>query len=240
MQLPTLSLTREEARGHAATYRKARRDGHSWTHEDQRMLQAYVAISRGEPVVDLHRAIALGGTLDMEYEWPTRDGFDRRAAQLPAIAVARADRRFVWTSGVDRAGDLHMRSQMRPHHANTRDLLNFPQVFERDDTRSLDRRSRDAIEWRGTYAAWRAMVPPPPVHLRPLNRRGEPADLGEYFTLWEAEWAIDRTVPPGDPALLKHLGGTLYRVIATWDLTPVEQAVLAGRTPNQHDLRGAR
>lgn len=40
------------------------------------------------------------------------------------------------------------------------------------------------------------------------------------------EWA---PVPPTDPFLLRHLGGTLYVVLAQWDLTPLEKAVLAGR-----------
>ena len=43
--------------------------------------------------------------------------------------------------------------------------------------------------------------------------------------LWEPRWER-RPRPPGDPALLKHLAGPLYAVLATWDLTPVEQAVL--------------
>jgi hypothetical protein len=36
-------------------------------------------------------------------------------------------------------------------------------------------------------------------------------------------------LPPGDPALLRKLGGDLYIVLGTWDLTPLEQAVLSGR-----------
>lgn len=36
--------------------------------------------------------------------------------------------------------------------------------------------------------------------------------------------------PPGtDPALLKHVGGDLWAVLATWDLTPLEAAVLGQR-----------
>jgi len=50
-----------------------------------------------------------------------------------------------------------------------------------------------------------------------------------YLMLWEAEWSVDQSVPPGDPALLSHIGGDLYEVLAEWDLTPLEQAVLAGR-----------
>lgn len=36
-------------------------------------------------------------------------------------------------------------------------------------------------------------------------------------------------VPPTDPLLLRHLHGDLYAVLAAWDLTPLERAVLAGR-----------
>lgn len=65
----------------------------------------------------------------------------------------------------------------------------------------------------------RAIVPNIPPALRP------PFKLENYHLLWEPKWErIPR--PPGDPALLKHLGGPLYAVLATWDLTPVEQAVL--------------
>lgn len=36
-------------------------------------------------------------------------------------------------------------------------------------------------------------------------------------------------LPPGDPLLLKHLAGTLYAVLAVWDLTELERAVFGGR-----------
>ena len=65
-----------------------------------------------------------------------------------------------------------------------------------------------------------AIVPSiPPLH-RPHD------SLENYWLLWEAEW----TRPPVDPALLKHLGLNLYAVLAVWDLTPLEQAVLRGRS----------
>lgn len=68
----------------------------------------------------------------------------------------------------------------------------------------------------------RAIVPNIPPALRPHAR------LDNYHILWEAEW---KRVAPKDPALLKHCGGWLYVVLATWDLTPLEQAVL-GLTRN--------
>lgn len=62
----------------------------------------------------------------------------------------------------------------------------------------------------------RAVVPIIPPKLRPAG------DLSKYCILWEADWQR----PPGDPFLLKHLVGTMYAVLAVWDLTPLEQAVL--------------
>lgn len=66
----------------------------------------------------------------------------------------------------------------------------------------------------------RALVPLIPPQHRPKFK------LSGYHILWEAEW---QNVPPVDPFLLRHLGGALYVVLAQWDLTEVEQSVLAGR-----------
>lgn len=70
---------------------------------------------------------------------------------------------------------------------------------------------------------WRngkAIVPTIPPALRPSSH------LSNYHILWEAEW--ERV--PVDPVLLKHVGGPVYAVLAMWDLTPVEQAVLGLRS----------
>lgn len=56
----------------------------------------------------------------------------------------------------------------------------------------------------------------------PVYRR---RNLQAYWILFEAAWEN----VTGDPMLLQHLGGALYRVVATWDLTPIEQAVLRAR-----------
>lgn len=71
----------------------------------------------------------------------------------------------------------------------------------------------------------RAMVPNVPPALRPKF------SLSGYLTLFEVEEWKTAPRPPGDPALLKHIGGDLYAILAVWDLTPLEQAVLHGRVP---------
>jgi hypothetical protein len=73
---------------------------------------------------------------------------------------------------------------------------------------------------RRHYAS--TIVPSIPPQFRPKRNR-----LHLFHILWEVErW--DPT-PPADPALLRHLRGDLWSVQAVWDLTPLEQAVLAAR-----------
>lgn len=69
------------------------------------------------------------------------------------------------------------------------------------------------------------------VPIVPPSVRGT-LDLSRHFTLWEVErWADSaRDVGPDiDPLLLRRISTDLYAVVGSWDLTPLEQAVLAGR-----------
>jgi hypothetical protein len=65
-----------------------------------------------------------------------------------------------------------------------------------------------------------AIVPTIPPPLRPAGK------LDRFHILWEAEW---RRAAPRDPALIRHIGGDLWAVLAVWDLTELERVVLAGR-----------
>jgi hypothetical protein len=73
--------------------------------------------------------------------------------------------------------------------------------------------------WLSEEVDARAKVP-----IIPPDIRGK-RDLSRYCVLFEAKWEGVTT----DPILLEPIGAALYRVIATWDLTAVEQAVLRGR-----------
>jgi hypothetical protein len=81
------------------------------------------------------------------------------------------------------------------------------------------------MDWSGNHRTTRseheALVPIIPIHLRP--KRG----LANYSILWEAEW---ERVPPRDPYLLRRIGkADLWVVMASWELTEVERAVLSTR-----------
>lgn len=51
--------------------------------------------------------------------------------------------------------------------------------------------------------------------------------LASHYILWEVEkW----DAVPVDPILLRRINQNLFAVLATWDLTPLEQALVNGRT----------
>jgi len=50
--------------------------------------------------------------------------------------------------------------------------------------------------------------------------------LSNYFVLWEVK---DWKAVPKDPILLKRLTNNLFAVLAVWNLTPLEQAIIKGR-----------
>jgi hypothetical protein len=128
------------------------------------------------------------------------------ANRLPRLAICRADARAchlrMFRDGAARFG---MRSYHRPNEM--RQFIDFA----------------SGSFPGGVPGDHRAVMPLIPVHLRP--RRG----IENYHVLWEAVW---EPIPPVDPLLLRRIGrGDLWTVVAQWELTAVEQAVLASRIP---------
>jgi hypothetical protein len=128
---------------------------------------------------------------------------------LPKLAIIRADAThcFVW---LHRDGSARFSMSQRSCDRHTRTFVETPAGSFTPEPPS---------RWGGN--AHRAQVPLVPVHLRP--KRG----LANYHILFEAEWS---PVPPKDPLLLRRIGqADLWIVLAAWDLTEIERAVLAGR-----------
>lgn len=71
----------------------------------------------------------------------------------------------------------------------------------------------------------RAVVPTIPASLRPEGQ------IDQYHILFEASWED----VPVDPILIKNIPGTnnLFVVLAHWNLTEIERAVLSGRFDNR-------
>lgn len=202
MNVATLTADRTEAARKRDHYAAALERYHD--DEYAAAHQVYWHLARGETLIDVGIAIRDGG-------------FDDQ--MRPRLALARADRHQV-----------HF--EWRPHSDvatfdTQRGARQYPQLVERVNFNRLHgRRTRYGdTYYRETVEGW-ALVPLVPPDLRPgANLRG-------YHILWEVEQWADRPIaaqPDIDPFLLERVAGDLFRVVAEWDLTPIERMVMQGR-----------
>jgi len=131
---------------------------------------------------------------------------------LPKLAIARADRKQVKVTVNQHTLVFHAfnRNQWRETGSET--------LFRR-----IPFESQNHMETNNGYA----LIPMIPADARPN------VSLADCFILWEVEHWADRPIrstPDRDPYLLKHLAGDLYAVLAAWDLTDLERAIMQGRS----------
>lgn len=166
---------------------------------DREIMEGYRALANGRQVIGLRSTLIAGGE-DKEHR--------------PRLAIARADEPVI-----ELARFANGRVDFNP--TTRRDSRGWS---IEDFPRSTSNRAFSflgllpEITARSTIRA-QAMAPHIPPHLRPKT-------LDRYFVLWEANW---EKLAPVDPALLRKISGDLYVVVATWDLTELERAVLNGQ-----------
>lgn len=182
-------------------YRRAVRQG-STDPNDALLLESYREIMNGRRVLDVAQAMKQAGL--------NRDG-------SPRLAIIRADYKLCY-AGWDgpqlwfsHHGDWKFDRRIRKPMKMPVGCPLRPNPFYWNGEKHI---SNPANTWSG-----RAVVPSIPPRFRPDRH------LRHYHILWEAEWES----MPVDPLLLKHLGGTMYAVMAQWDLTPLESALLRDR-----------
>lgn len=169
------------------------------TAEDRAIAMGYRAAARGLPVISLPRTIAAGGWFE---------------SGLPKMAVAPATARecFVRWDSWQRNNLVYAdRDDWRVNRGALVGAHSVRVVIAGDDRPP-----------RRDGSAGCTIVPlVPPAH-RSSQRR-----LRHCHVLWEVEeWT--RT-PPSDPALIRHIRGDLWAVLAIWDLTDLERYVLSQR-----------
>jgi hypothetical protein len=209
MNLPTIQMDKWEARKAFLEYRGAVRDSLDKEADTLDARKREVLARRretDEAMMNGYRVLSLGRIV-VDLERCIREGGEDESFR-PRLAVSRADQERIsmrrW-----RDGSVTFNGQ------TTRDLGPTPAPGSRSQ--------REFSFGRGTLPTQitdsifsNAIVPTIPPHLRPDS-------LNAYHILWEAEWTA---VAPKDPALLRALGSGLYAVVAVWDLTEIERAVL--------------
>lgn len=152
-----------------------------------------------QEIAAIYKKIAQGKTVIRALESIRAAGCDE--AGLPKLAIAPAHLKECWYRAYPN------RVEFGKRRANYRDNHNVVRM-----------------DWPGVPETkkyeYQAIVPLIPVHLRPKFK------LSNYHILWEAEWTKRY---PVDPYLLRRFGGDAWLVVAAWDLTDVERAVMQSR-----------
>lgn len=204
MNTPLIEMCEFEAAEKAKAYKRmlGARRGKALSLEVKReyeqALAGFKVLAKGLSLIDLEAAMRAGG-------------FDEKGR--PKLAIGRADRdimRFSWQG---------IQGVFEPRHAysGAKDVRRV--MFEYRPIAADFRRG----DWTTQHDGY-ARVPLIPADVRPATG-GEK----DWFVLWEVEkWAdsYNQIVPDKDPYLLKHVGGQLYAVLAEWDLTDLERAIM--------------
>jgi hypothetical protein len=197
---------------------------------DAAVMRGYRELARGRRVLELTKTIAAAGVHwvdDVDVSWWSggHTHSDRISVCAPALAIARADARTVWVRPLDPArpdDGFTFQADGWQWHPRKPDRVVMPGgLFNAEDEYGAAGHDEIPAGISINQVRLKAMAPTIPPPLRPAHA------LRNYHLLWEAEWAVGSTIPPGDPALLKHLGGDMYAVLGVWDLTPLERAALA-------------
>lgn len=153
----------------------------------------------------IYKAIAAGKLVINALSEIVKHGLNDQ--KLPKLAIARADEKTLYLA--TRSNGCQM-SGVRWVNGNTSKTRYFEFT--------------NCFAGMTAHRDYKAIVPHIPPDVRP--KRG----LENYHILWEAEWTYE---PPVDPMLLRRLGktGDIWLVVAAWDLTDVERAVMAMHKP---------
>jgi hypothetical protein len=180
-------------------------------HEYEGLWRGYKAIAAGRQVIDLGQTLHAAGV--------------QETTLFPRLAVCRADARTCRCTLRADGSATFVDDAYRWRSGARRRVVLPPNTFPQFDVRwsggiAVRYRPGGIVERSNWASDMTAVVPIVPPHLHPR------AALTNYHILWDAVWTA---APPKDPLLLRHLAGQLFAIVAQWDLTPLEQAVLRGR-----------
>lgn len=206
MDTPLITMDADAAKAKLAAYRDRKvKDAQA---EYDTCTKCFEHLAAGRALIDINQAIAAGG-------------FD--AMKRPKLAICRADRQVVRMNWQSRSTRILFEGNWQPNGQSTqmrkRDLFLTADVGQ-EHGRTFQHQNQT---WGVTIDGW-AKVPLVPADVRPA--RGA---LESWHILWEVERWYERAPlvqPSRDPYLLKHLEGSLYAVLAEWNLTDLELAVM--------------
>ena len=203
MNAPTIKIDEEKAKEIYKDYLeivKTRKEKYL-----KQLKQIYYHLSKGHQVLDIYEVFKESGV--------NKDG-------EPKLAICRADYRDCFFSKLPLGSGFFAKYHSTYRTSNKGAVIlpsnTFPEWKTIPEPNEFNK-DREVIERQSL----KTKVPICPAHLLPKGK------LDNYYILWEvSEWNEVPVVK--DPFLLKRVNSNAFIVLAEWDLTSVEQAVIRG------------
>ena len=209
MKVEELTIPREQAIEEYNAYKEAlKKPRYEYQQYLKDMKSIYGHMKHGRSIIDLWVSLTKAG-LNKDDD--------------PRLAICRADSRNVHFEKKERGAGVFSRENGSPQYRweQWKDDIKIPEgIFPPWPLKDPARGDWPANRKRNEI---KTLVPIIPAKFLNALRGG----LHNYHILWEVEeW---KPSPPKDPILLKKLTPNIFVVLATWNLTKLERAVIRGR-----------
>lgn len=210
MEVEELALPKEQAEAEFYALKQALKQNATLRKEQIRkdMLAVYGHMRHSKNIIEVHESFRKAGL--------NKDGD-------PRLAICRADAEQCYCLKLERGGAIFSVTQLnrwsKPRKTEL-DVVLPEATFQwqpADPTKTFS-------QWNIKHEQTKTLVPIIPAKILVSEVK---VLLRNFHILWEVEeW---KPVPPKDPILLKQLTPNLFGVLATWNLTPLERAIIRGR-----------
>jgi hypothetical protein len=165
-----------------------------------------------------------GGKVIDVYESFKKAGLNEESD--PKLAICRANGKLCCAQKFDDGAILFQADKQTSAWRMTKkngDIFLPKKTFEWQNEEEPAPWNRNILTKQIKHKNIQALVPIIPAKLLSLVK----ANLSNYHIIWEVEkW---QPIPPKDPILVRRLTPNLFGVIATWELTELERAIIRGR-----------
>jgi hypothetical protein len=210
MEVEELALPQTQAEEEFKALKQALRR-HAQLRKEQirrELMAVYGHLKHGKKIIDIHESFRKAG-LNLEGD--------------PRLAICRADAKQCNCLKIEDGSAIfsmerldRWQRQPRKTYAEVKLPAGTFQWQPIDPTRPLN-----TYNIKNQMIQCPAPIIPAKILVEEVKHR-----LKNYHILWEVEeW---KPVPPQDPILLKRLTSNLFGVLATWELTVLEKAIIRG------------
>ena len=206
---PTIDIPVEEAEKFYKEYAEEIKERGDKAEKYLKELKStYYHLSQGRKVIDIYEVFKKSSL---------KENGD------PELAIARADLKKIFFHRESMGAGCFAEKE---RWYDSSDNVRLPSNTFKDWDTVIEDSSNEWNEWSVRHpkivrATVETKVPLVPAHIMPNGK------LDNYYILFEvSEW---NEVPvAADPYLLKRINSNAFVVLAEWDITPIEQAILRG------------